>query len=219
MSSPQVAQSAVGQVMTLMIVDDHEVVRRGLRAFFETLDDFQIVGEAGEALGASAIARAKLPALALVDLLLPGENGVGACRRIKKASPDTRCLLLTSASHNLPVDDAISAGVYGFLFKDIAAAELAQAMRRIARGEVVIDPRALDARQQRSPHAFNQLSAREQEVLFLIAKGMGNKEIGEQLQIAEKTVKSHVGAILSKLDLTDRTQVAVWVWQHGLNQA
>jgi two-component system, NarL family, response regulator LiaR len=205
--------------LSLIIVDDHEVVRRGLRAYFETLEDFTIVGEAGEALGAAAIAKAKQPALALVDLLMPGENGVGACKRIRAASPLTRCLLLTSASHNLPVDEALNAGVYGFLFKDIAAEDLATALRRIARGEVAIDPRALDARQhQRTPRAFGELSPREQDVLFLIAKGLANKDIGEQLTITEKTVKSHVGAILSKLELTDRTQVAVWVWRHGLNQ-
>jgi two-component system, NarL family, response regulator LiaR len=204
----------------LLIVDDHEMVRRGLRAYFETLDDFEIIGEAGDALGAAAVAKAKQPTLALVDLLLPGEDGVGACRRIKEHSPSTRCMLLTSATHNLPVDDALNAGVYGFMFKDIAAVDLAAALRRVARGEVALDPRALDARQlQRAPKALAQLSPRELDVLYLIAKGLSNKEIGERLDIVEKTVKSHVGQILSKLDLVDRTQVAVWVWQHGLNQA
>jgi two-component system, NarL family, response regulator LiaR len=195
--------------MTLIIVDDHEMVRRGLRAFFETLPDFSIVGEASDALGAAAIAKAKKPELALVDLLMPGENGVGACARIRDVSPHTRSLMLT---------EALAAGVCGFVFKDIAATELAASLRRVARGEIVLDPRATEAlRGGRAPEGLSSLSAREVEVMRTIAQGFSNKEIGDALGIAEKTVKSHVGSILSKLELGDRTQVAVWVWRHGLN--
>jgi two-component system, NarL family, response regulator LiaR len=204
--------------MTLIIVDDHEMVRRGLRAFFETLPDFSIVGEASDALGAAAIAKAKKPELALVDLLMPGENGVGACARIRDASPNTRSLMLTSASSRLPVTEALAAGVCGFVFKDIAATELAASLRRVARGEIVLDPRATEAlRGARTPEGYSSLSVREIEVMRTIAQGFSNKEIGDALGIAEKTVKSHVGSILSKLELVDRTQVAVWVWRHGLN--
>jgi two-component system, NarL family, response regulator LiaR len=202
---------------TLMIVDDHEVVRRGLRAFFESLPDFNMVGEASDALGAAAIAKSKKPDLALVDLLMPGENGVAACQRIRAACVSTRSLILTSASQHLPVNEALSAGVCGFVFKDIAAADLADALRRIARGEVVLDPRATEAlRNGRAPREFDQLSQREIEVMRCIAQGYNNKEIGEALNIAEKTVKTHVGNILSKLHMNDRTQVAVWVWRNGL---
>jgi two-component system, NarL family, response regulator LiaR len=204
--------------MTLIIVDDHEMVRRGLRAFFETLPDFSIVGEASDALGAAAIAKAKKPELALVDLLMPGENGVGACARIRDVSPHTRSLMLTSATSRLPVTEALAAGVCGFVFKDIAATELAASLRRVARGEIVLDPRATEAlRGGRAPEGLSSLSAREVEVMRTIAQGFSNKEIGDALGIAEKTVKSHVGSILSKLELGDRTQVAVWVWRHGLN--
>ena len=204
--------------MTMIIVDDHEVVRRGLRAFFETLPDFSIVGEASDALGAAAIAKAKQPELALVDLLMPGENGVAACTRIRSASPCTRSLILTSAAHRLPVTEALAAGVCGFVFKDIAATELAASLRRVARGEIVLDPRATEAlRGGRAPDGLSLLSVRELEVMRTIAQGYSNKEIGDALGIAEKTVKSHVGSILHKLDLVDRTQVAVWVWRHGLN--
>jgi NarL family two-component system response regulator LiaR len=204
--------------MTMIIVDDHEVVRRGLRAFFETLSDFSIVGEASDALGAAAIAKAKQPELALVDLLMPGENGVAACSRIRSASPGTKSLILTSAAHRLPVTEALAAGVCGFVFKDIAATELAASLRRVARGEIVLDPRATEAlRGGRAPDGLSLLSVRELEVMRTIAQGYSNKEIGDALGIAEKTVKSHVGSILHKLDLVDRTQVAVWVWRHGLN--
>ena len=204
--------------MTMIIVDDHEVVRRGLRAFFETLPDFSIVGEASDALGAAAIAKAKQPELALVDLLMPGENGVAACTRIRLASPGTKSLILTSAAHRLPVTEALAAGVCGFVFKDIAATELAASLRRVARGEIVLDPRATEAlRGGRTPDGLSLLSGRELEVMRTIAQGYSNKEIGDALGIAEKTVKSHVGSILHKLDLVDRTQVAVWVWRHGLN--
>lgn len=205
-------------IMTMIIVDDHEVVRRGLRAFFETLPDFSIVGEASDALGAGAIAKAKQPELALVDLLMPGENGVAACTRIRVASPRTKSLILTSAAHRLPVTEALAAGVCGFVFKDIAATELAASLRRVARGEIVLDPRATEAlRGGRMPDGLSLLSGRELEVMRTIAQGYSNKEIGDALGIAEKTVKSHVGSILHKLDLVDRTQVAVWVWRHGLN--
>jgi two-component system, NarL family, response regulator LiaR len=203
--------------MTLMIVDDHEVVRRGLRAFFETLGDFSIVGEAGDALGAAAIAKAKKPDLAMVDLLMPGENGVGACLRIRQASPNTKSLMLTSASSRLPVTEALAAGVCGFVFKDIAASELAASLRRVARGEIVLDPRATEALRGGRTDGLSLLSAREIEVMRTIAQGFSNKEIGDALGIAEKTVKSHVGSILNKLDMVDRTQVAVWVWRNGLN--
>ncbi len=204
--------------MTMIIVDDHEVVRRGLRAFFETLADFSIVGEASDALGAAAIAKAKQPDLALVDLLMPGENGVGACSRIRAQSPRTKSLILTSASQRLPVTEALAAGVCGFVFKDIAAGELAASLRRVARGEIVLDPRATEAlRGGRAPDGLSLLSSRELEVMRTIAQGYSNKEIGDALGIAEKTVKSHVGSILHKLELVDRTQVAVWVWRHGLN--
>ena len=205
-------------IMTMIIVDDHEVVRRGLRAFFETLPDFSIVGEASDALGAAAIAKAKQPELALVDLLMPCENGVAACTRIRVASPATKSLMLTSAAHRLPVTEALAAGVCGFVFKDIAATELAASLRRVARGEIVLDPRATEAlRGGRVPDGLSLLSGRELEVMRTIAQGYSNKEIGDALGIAEKTVKSHVGSILHKLDLVDRTQVAVWVWRHGLN--
>jgi two-component system, NarL family, response regulator LiaR len=204
--------------LSLILVDDHELVRRGLRAFFETLDDFSIVGEASDALGAAAIARAKQPDLALVDLLMPGENGVGACQRIRQLSPNTKSLMLTSAASRLPVTEALAAGVCGFVFKDIAASELAGALRRVARGEIVLDARATEAlRGGRTPNGLHLLSVRELEVVRKIAQGLSNKEIGDALTIAEKTVKSHVGSILQKLELVDRTQVAVWVWRHGLN--
>ena len=182
------------------------------------MPDFSIVGEASDALGAAAIAKAKQPELALVDLLMPGENGVAACTRIRVASPRTKSLILTSAAHRLPVTEALAAGVCGFVFKDIAATELAASLRRVARGEIVLDPRATEAlRGGRVPDGLSLLSGRELEVMRTIAQGYSNKEIGDALGIAEKTVKSHVGSILHKLDLVDRTQVAVWVWRHGLN--
>jgi two-component system, NarL family, response regulator LiaR len=203
--------------LSLLIVDDHDMVRRGLRAFFASHSDFSIAGEANDALSAAAIARDTQPNLALVDLLLPGVNGVVACARIREQSPHTKCLVLTSASHRLPVVEALEAGARGFVFKDISADDLAQALLRAARGEIVLDARAAEnLAGQRLPQGYSQLSSRELEVLKLIAQGFSNKEIGDSLFIAEKTVKTHVGNILSKLELNDRTQVAVWVWRHGL---
>ncbi len=203
--------------LSLMIVDDHDMVRRGLKAFFQARPEFKWIGEAGDALAAAAIAREMQPDLALVDLLLPGENGVGACARILEQSPQTRCLVLTSASHRLPVLEALQVGARGFLFKDSSADDLAAALLRAARGEVVLDARATQhLAASRMPKGYHQLSPRELEVLTLIAQGFSNKEIADSLVIAEKTVKSHVGSILAKLELNDRTQVAVWVWRHGL---
>lgn len=208
--------------ITVVLVDDHEIVRRGVRAFLATQPDLEVVGEAATGEAAVQVAGEHAPDVALVDLLMPGIGGVEAIRLLKRASPHTQVVALTSYHEDEHIFAALRAGAVSYLLKDVPAGELAETVRRAARGESVLHPRVAarvvqGLRGGRDvPNAFVELSERELEVLRLIAAGLSNGAIAEKLVISEKTVKGHVSNILSKLHILDRTQAAVLAWQQGL---
>jgi two-component system, NarL family, response regulator LiaR len=213
----------MSDTITVVIVDDHFVVRQGVRALLETQPDITIVGEAASGEEAVRLCADHAPDVVLMDLLMPRMNGVGATRQIKRASPRTQVIVLTSYHEDEHILPAIRAGALSYLLKDAGPDELLAAVRKAAQGETTIHPRvaakmmqALQGAELKVESPFEELSKRELEVLRLIAKGLSNATIGEALFISEKTVKSHVGNILSKLNLTDRTQAAVYAWRRGL---
>ena len=211
--------------ISLVIADDHVLVRQGIRAFLDTHADLAIVGEAEDAVSAAQVCAQMKPQVALVDLVMPG-GGIAATRDIRAASPATQVVLLTSFDDSRQILAAIQAGALSCLLKDIDADGLADAIRRTARGEAVLHPRVagylLDAiRRGATPgeEPLATLSEREREVLEVMAEGMSNQLIGEKLNISQKTVKTHVSNILAKLGVADRTQAAVYAWKSGMKQA
>jgi NarL family two-component system response regulator LiaR len=206
----------------LVIADDHVLVRQGIRAFLETHTDLAIVGEAEDAEGAVKICAAQKPQVALVDMVMPG-GGIAAVRDIRAASPGTQVILLTSFEDAQQILAAVQAGALSCLLKDVDADALAEAIRKAARGEAVLHPRvaghlmqALRRGAAPGTEVLETLSQREREVLALMAEGMSNQLIGVRLGISEKTVKTHVSNVLSKLGVADRTQAAVYAWKSGL---
>ena len=209
--------------VTVVIVDDHFVVREGIRALFETQPDISIVGEAASGEEAVRLCADYAPDVVLMDLLMPGLNGVEATRQIKQVSPRSQVIVLTSYHEDEHILPAIRAGALSYLLKEAGPDELLAAVQKAARGETTIHPRVaakmmrtLQGAEAKEENPFDDLSKRELEVLRLIAEGLSNAAIGEALFISEKTVKSHVGNILSKLHLADRTQAAVYAWRRGL---
>jgi NarL family two-component system response regulator LiaR len=199
------------------------MVREGVRAFLETQPDIAVVGEAASGEEAVALVADLLPDVVLMDLLMPGLGGVEATRRIRRASPRTQVVVLTSYHEDGDIFPAIRAGALSYLLKDVDAAALAETVRKAARGESILHPhvaaRVLGELRGTGPEerrAFLELSEREVEVLCLVAEGFGNAAIAERLFISEKTVKSHVSNILGKLYLDDRTQAAAFAWREGL---
>jgi NarL family two-component system response regulator LiaR len=211
--------------ISVVIADDHVLVRQGIRAFLDTHADLRIVGEADDAAAAVQICADTKPQVALVDLVMPG-GGITATREIRAASRGTQIVLLTSFDDSRQIVAAIQAGALSCLLKDIDADGLAEAVRKAARGEAVLHPRVagylLEAVRRGSTQgdeAIASLSEREREVLAHMAEGLSNQVIGERLKISEKTVKTHVSNILAKLGVADRTQAAVYAWKSGLKQA
>jgi NarL family two-component system response regulator LiaR len=211
------------ETVTVLIVDDHKVVRQGVRAFMDTQPDITVVGEAGSGQEAIELTTRHVPDVVIADLVMPGMDGVEVTRRVKQVSPRTQVIVLTSYHQDEHIFPAIRAGALSYLLKDVGPAELADAVRKAAAGEAVLHPRVaarvvkeLHGARQDTPNAFAELSDRELEVLRHIADGMNNADIGEALFISEKTVKSHVSNILSKLHLADRTQAAVFAWREGV---
>jgi NarL family two-component system response regulator LiaR len=209
--------------ITVLIVDDHEVVRQGVHAFLETQPDLTVVGEAESGKAGVHLATDHAPDVVLMDLVMPGMDGVEATRLVKQASPRTQVIVLTSYHQDEHIFPAIRAGALSYLLKDVGPEELVDAVRKAARGEAVLHPRVaarvvqeLHGAHQDTPNAFSELSDRELDVLRLIADGLSNADIAERLVISEKTVKSHVSNILSKLHLADRTQAAVYAWREGV---
>ena len=206
----------------VLIVDDHAVVRQGLRAFLQTQDDVEIAGEAADGDEAIRQVRELVPDVVLMDLVMPKLDGIAAIREMRALSPSTKVLVLTSFADDDKVFAAVKAGAAGYLLKDVRPQELGDAIRTVYRGEALLHPTvaaklmqelAQSGRRQASP---DSLTDRELDVLRLIARGMSNKEIALELGVAEKTVKTHVSNILQKLHLADRTQAALYAVRERL---
>jgi len=214
---------AKNNVFSILIVDDHEVVRNGIRSYLETINTFEVVGEAESGEMAIKMVSELIPDIVLLDLIMPGMDGVETTRQIKKISPRTQVVVLTSYHEDVHIFPALKAGAISYILKDMKMEKLADALQRAVRHEVTLHPlvaeRVLEnirGGDSEEPALFTELTERELDVLRLIAKGMTNSQIAENLVISENTVKGHVSNILSKLHLADRTQVAVYAWQRGL---
>ena len=209
--------------ISVLIVDDHSVVRQGVRAFLEAQADLSVIGEAESGEQAVQLAQKYLPDVVLMDLLLPGMNGVEATRLVKQVSPRSQVIVLTSYYEDENIFPALRAGAISYTLKDIHPTELVEAVRKAARGESELHPRVAsriiqEVREFKPavPAAFGELTERELDVLRLIAVGESNATIAGKLVLSEKTVKGHVSNILSKLHIADRTQAAALAWQQGL---
>ncbi len=209
--------------ISILIVDDHEVVRNGIRSFLETLPDFLVVGEAASGEEAIKLVSDFIPDVVLMDLIMPGMDGIETTRQVKKVSPRTQVVVLTSYHEDEHIFPALKAGAISYILKDMKMDKLAETIQRAVRGEVTLHPfvasrvlRNLRGENMDGEALYADLTERELDVLKLIANGLSNSQIAEQLVISENTVKGHVSNILSKLHLADRTQVAVYAWQKGI---
>lgn len=201
----------------IMIVDDHEVVRMGMRLLFETEDDFTVVGEASN--GAEALAKVTVldPQLILMDVRMEKMGGIEACREIKSRFPQTQILMLTSYTDDDAVTASVLAGASGYLLKHLSRAELLRSVRLVASGQTLIAPAVSQQAMQRlSGKPGSDLTEREREVLALVARGYTNKQIAETLYVSEKTARNHVSHILEKLGLARRSEAAVFAVEHRL---
>ncbi len=201
----------------ILLVDDHTVVRRGLRLAFDLEEDLEVVGEAANGQEALAKVEELKPDVVVMDLLMPVMNGVDATRAIRRDHPDVEVVALTSVLEDRLVIDVVEAGASGYMLKETRPDELFEAVRAAARGEVRLDPRAQQrlVREVRAPEVKEALTERELEVLKLVAVGASNKGVAQQLGISEATVKSHVSNMLSKLGLKSRTQAALHAIREG----
>ncbi len=207
----------------VMIVDDHEVVRMGLRSALEPEDDFRVVAEAADAPAALREALAHRPDLVLMDVRMPGEDGIQACRALREQLPDTRVVMLTSHTDDQAVMAAILADASGYLLKNMARADLLKSLRAVASGDSLLDPavtssvlKRLKQLSEREDPELAAVSEREREVLGLVAEGYTNKQIAAALVISENTARNHVSRILEKLGLSRRSEAATFAAQHGL---
>lgn len=210
--------------LRILLVDDHEVVRVGVRALIERQPGMEVVGEAGTVRQAVSQAERLVPDVVVLDVRLPGGNGLDACRQIKARRPETRVIILTSFPNDEVLFDAIAAGADGYVLKQIGSDELLLALERVGRGESLLDPsltsrvfaKVREARRQERAHAFADLTGQEMEILAHVAEGETNREIGVALQLSEKTIRNYVSIILSKLGLTSRAQAAAYAARHRI---
>jgi NarL family two-component system response regulator LiaR len=228
-SLPQHTNSE-GKKIRVLVVDDHAIVRQGLRTFIDLQSDMEVVGEGTNGIEAVELATQLNPDVILLDLIMPQMDGVEATRKILEGVPQSRVLILTSFAEDDKVFPAIRAGAHGYLLKDIQPNDLVQAVRESYQGKAQLHPdvtrRLMKAVSNNAPtqevkltsvnNDMQVLTEREREVLDLIARGLSNREIAEQMVISEKTVKTHVSNLLSKLGLEDRTRAAIWALKHGL---
>lgn len=222
--------SSQAKKIQVLLVDDHAVVRQGLRMFIEMQEDMEVVGEGTNGIEAVELASRFSPDVILLDLTMPQLDGVKATQRIMAQNPKARVLILTSFGEDDKIFPAIRAGAQGYLLKDIQPRDLVQAIRETYQGKaqlhpdiarrlmaVISDVAPVQAEKPAAPSQdFHGLTDREREVLGLIAQGLNNREIAEKMVISEKTVKTHVSNLLDKLGLEDRTRAAIWALKHGL---
>ncbi len=210
------------KTIRILVVDDHIVVRKGLIAVLETEPGFEVVGEAGNGAEAVQLARQLLPDVVVMDIVMPGMDGIEATRQIKQTCPLVNVLVLTSFSTNDKVLPSLNAGAIGYLLKDSTPADLIRALRRVAEGEGSLDPgitRQVLAQMHAPVSAesvANELTNRELEVLKLMANGLSNAEIAREMVVSNATVHTHVNRILAKLNLSSRTQAALYAVKKGL---
>jgi NarL family two-component system response regulator LiaR len=207
-------------MISVVLADDHAVVRQGLRFMLEQRPDIRVVGECEDGVRAVGLATELLPDVVLLDLLMPAMDGVAAAREIKRLAPSTQIIMLTSYMEDEQIFNAIKAGALSYLLKDSSPQELVEAVRAAARGESKLHPavaaRVLREMQQRHQSSLSDLTPRELDVLSRIARGRSNHEIARELVISEPTVRTHVANILTKLHLADRTQAAIYALQQRL---
>ncbi len=212
--------------MRILLVDDHKVVRLGLRTLLDSEADIEVVGEAASVTEAVRATEQFQPDVVLMDVRLPDESGIVACQKIRKRWPAVQVLMLTSFADEDLVVEAINAGAAGYVLKQLDTDDLLKAVRAVSQGDAVLDPavtqkimtRVRRAEQEAHGAAFHDLSERELEVLALVAEGKTNSEIGEVLILSEKTVRNHVSTILSKLDLTNRIEAATYAVRHHIER-
>jgi two-component system, NarL family, response regulator DevR len=206
--------------ITVFLLDDHEIVRRGLRDLLEAEGDIEVVGESGAAQDAAARIHAVDPDVAVLDVRLPDGDGVTVCRDLRARHPRTACLMLTSFADDEALFEAIMAGAQGYVLKQIRGNDLVEAIRKVAAGQSLLDPvvtaRVLE-RVRRGPEQderIARLTDQERRILELLAEGLTNRQIGERLHLAEKTVKNYVTGVLAKLGMARRTEAAVYAARH-----
>jgi two-component system response regulator DevR len=210
--------------LRILLVDDHEVVRLGVRGLIERQPGMEVVGEAGTVGEAVSQVEHLAPDVVVLDIRLPGGNGLEACRQIKALRPETRIIILTSFADDDMIFDAIACGAEGYVLKQIGSGELIRALECVGRGESLLDPTVTDrvfakmreVRHRERAHAFANLTGSEMQILAHVVEGETNKEIGLALQLSEKTVRNYVSIILSKLGLTSRAQAAAYAARHRI---
>jgi len=209
-----------GAKIKLVIVDDHRVVRSGVKALIDTESHMEVIGEAADGREAVTKVKSQNPDVVLMDLVMPEMDGVEATSEITKVDPAPKILILTSFSEEERIIQAIKAGATGYLIKDASPDELIQAIKDVYHGESTLDPKVagtvLRSVQNEPQDSSEELTDREVEVLELLAEGLPNEDIAEKLYISERTVRSHVSNILAKLDLTNRTQAALYAVRKGI---
>jgi len=208
--------------ISVLIADDHPMVRQGLRVFLELQPDIEVVGEAADGAQAAQLAQELRPDVVLLDLVMPGTDGVTAIELMAEAAVESKVLIVTSFGEHRTVVPAIRAGARGYVSKEVEPSALAAAIRAVAAGHVLLGPEVAAAllsgnasQTTEGAGADPQLTAREREVLDLIARGRSNREIARALTVSEKTVKTHVSSVLMKLGVADRTQAALWAVRHA----
>jgi DNA-binding NarL/FixJ family response regulator len=206
------AAEARNPAIRVLIVDDHPAVRRGLRTFLELSEDIDVVGEAAEGIGVADLVAATEPDVILLDMVLPGLDGLGVLEALRERRSNARVLVVTSFTDRRSVLPAVRAGARGYLSKDVEPEALVAAVRSVHAGHLLLEPQTTEALLAEPA----DLTARESEVLLLLADGRSNREIARALALSEKTVKTHVSSILLKLGLADRTQAALYAVRSGL---
>ena len=212
-------------MLKILLVDDHEVVRLGLKSLLSNYPGFEVVAEASNADEAVQNATEYKPDVIIMDIRLPGKNGIEATKEIMDILPETKVIMLTSYAEDELLFDAINAGAYGYVLKQIGSDDLVKSLERIGRGEALIDPaitqkvfkRVREASRKATDEAFSSLSDQEIRILFLISKGNTNKEIASEIFLSEKTVRNYVSSILSKLNLKTRSEAAAYAVRHSIS--